>query len=401
MGNGSKNRITLRKGTKNRITVGNGKYNRVTTRAASKRTNICSLPTPPRTWRGKPATLLPRHHRPMQGGDKVIRRNIRSGSLAVEPTAGERSSTARFGRPRLRTRVRASAAVGMAGALVLGLGAGSAFGYFTSSGAGHGSASTATLLPALGAHGVPTTRLVPGGTADVAVEVTNPNLFAVSVVSATAGRRRDRRRRSPDLHSGLGRLHQPRQPQRPDPRRYDAGAVVPCGGLDEHLSPERLPGRELLDPADPHGAFVMSGRRPHRPGRRVRLLLAVIGAVVGVLLTGATGAFGYWLATSADNPSLASRRYPPHWRHTQRGDHSEPEQHDGRRHVRGCLNVPRQRRDPGGAVHAQALPGRGCPRASHRDLLWHHHHHMHRVERARWHVAVHRHTHLRPELGGD
>ena len=123
----------------------------------------------------------------MQGGDKVIRRNIRSGSLAVEPTAGERSSTARFGRPRLRIRVRASAAVGMAGALVLGLGAGSAFGYFTAGGAGHGSASTATLLPALGAHGVPATWLVPGRTADVVVEVTNPNLFAVWVVSATAG----------------------------------------------------------------------------------------------------------------------------------------------------------------------------------------------------------------------
>jgi hypothetical protein len=74
----------------------------------------------------------------------------------------------------------------MAGTLLLGLGVGSAFGYFTSSGAGHGSASTATLLPALGAHGVPTTRLVPGGTADVAVQVTNPNLFAVTVVSATA-----------------------------------------------------------------------------------------------------------------------------------------------------------------------------------------------------------------------
>ena len=75
----------------------------------------------------------------------------------------------------------------MAGALVLGLGAGSAFGYFTSSGAGHGSASTATILPALAAQGVPSTRLLPGGTAEVAVEVTNPNLFAVTVVSATAG----------------------------------------------------------------------------------------------------------------------------------------------------------------------------------------------------------------------
>ena len=50
----------------------------------------------------------------------------------------------------------------------------------------------------------------------------------------------------------------------------------------------------------------MSGGPPHVTGRRVRLLLAVIGAVVGGLLTGATGAFGYWLAMSDDNPSLAT-----------------------------------------------------------------------------------------------
>lgn len=78
----------------------------------------------------------------------------------------------------------ASASVGMAGALLLGLGAGSAFGYFTASGAGNGSASTATMMPVTGTLGTPTTRLVPGGTADVAVMVTNPNPFPVTVVSA-------------------------------------------------------------------------------------------------------------------------------------------------------------------------------------------------------------------------
>ena len=49
----------------------------------------------------------------------------------------------------------------------------------------------------------------------------------------------------------------------------------------------------------------MSGRRPRRSGRRLRLLVAALGALVGVLLTGATGAFGHWLATSTDNPSIA------------------------------------------------------------------------------------------------
>ena len=55
VGNGSKNRITVGKGTKNRIVVGKGKYNRITTRSASKRSNVCSLPVPPRSWRGGPA----------------------------------------------------------------------------------------------------------------------------------------------------------------------------------------------------------------------------------------------------------------------------------------------------------------------------------------------------------
>ncbi len=55
VGDGARNRVTLRKGTKNRVIVGTGRYNRVTTRAASTRSNTCSLPRPPRSWRGSPA----------------------------------------------------------------------------------------------------------------------------------------------------------------------------------------------------------------------------------------------------------------------------------------------------------------------------------------------------------
>lgn len=49
----------------------------------------------------------------------------------------------------------------------------------------------------------------------------------------------------------------------------------------------------------------MSGHpTPLRRGR-VRLMLAILGAVAGVMLTTATGAFGFWLATSTENPSAA------------------------------------------------------------------------------------------------
>jgi hypothetical protein len=68
-------------------------------------------------------------------------------------------------------------------AVVVSLGAGAALAYFTSSGSAHGSASTATLLTVTAGAGTPSTPLLPGGTGDVALTVTNPNNFAVTLVS--------------------------------------------------------------------------------------------------------------------------------------------------------------------------------------------------------------------------
>jgi predicted ribosomally synthesized peptide with SipW-like signal peptide len=69
-------------------------------------------------------------------------------------------------------------------ALVVSLGAGGAYAYFRSSGTGSGSASTGTLLTVTAAAGTPNTPLLPGGPAgDVALTVTNPNSFAVTLVS--------------------------------------------------------------------------------------------------------------------------------------------------------------------------------------------------------------------------
>jgi hypothetical protein len=53
VGNGGKNRITV-KGSKNKVILGRGTKNRVVVRAGSKPRTTCSLPTPPRTWRGSP-----------------------------------------------------------------------------------------------------------------------------------------------------------------------------------------------------------------------------------------------------------------------------------------------------------------------------------------------------------
>jgi hypothetical protein len=67
--------------------------------------------------------------------------------------------------------------------VVVSLGAGAALAYFTSSGSAQGSASTATLLTVTAGAGTPSTPLLPGGTGDVALTVTNPNNFAVTLVS--------------------------------------------------------------------------------------------------------------------------------------------------------------------------------------------------------------------------
>jgi len=72
-------------------------------------------------------------------------------------------------------------------ALLVGLGADTAHAYFGSTGSGTGSASTGTMqtVTVAATTGSPSTPLLPGGTGDVALQVTNPNSFAVTLVSVT------------------------------------------------------------------------------------------------------------------------------------------------------------------------------------------------------------------------
>lgn len=72
-------------------------------------------------------------------------------------------------------------------AMLLGLTGGVAYAYFTSSGSGTGSASTGTMqtVTVAASTGSPTTPLIPEGSGDVALQVTNPNGFAVTLVSVT------------------------------------------------------------------------------------------------------------------------------------------------------------------------------------------------------------------------
>ncbi|AGZ38759.1 LamG domain-containing protein [Actinoplanes friuliensis] len=69
----------------------------------------------------------------------------------------------------------------IAGAVLSLLASGAAYGYWGTMGTGSGSAQTGTAAPLTLTPGTPTTRLYPGGSADVAVTVTNPNPYAVRV----------------------------------------------------------------------------------------------------------------------------------------------------------------------------------------------------------------------------
>jgi len=71
-------------------------------------------------------------------------------------------------------------------ALVLIL-AGAAMAYWSSSGAGSGQAVAGTAAAVILAPGTVTASLYPGGTADVATKVTNPNPYAVVLSGLSAG----------------------------------------------------------------------------------------------------------------------------------------------------------------------------------------------------------------------
>lgn len=87
------------------------------------------------------------------------------------------------------TRRRAVRAAALAG-LLAAAGAGTAYAYWNTAGAGTGSAAAATMqavtVDALVAGDNPKSTLVPGGTADVVLRLTNPNPYAVQVYSVTA-----------------------------------------------------------------------------------------------------------------------------------------------------------------------------------------------------------------------
>ena len=75
--------------------------------------------------------------------------------------------------------------IALAGVMVLtGTLAGGAYAYWTAHASGSGTATVGTVSPVTveAASGTPTSLLVPNGTADLLVQVTNPNAFAVTIV---------------------------------------------------------------------------------------------------------------------------------------------------------------------------------------------------------------------------
>ena len=80
---------------------------------------------------------------------------------------------------------RVVAMLSFVGVLAVG---GTAWAYMTSAGSGHGSGSTASMSTVTlnATAGSPSTPLYPGGTADVSLELNNPNGYAVTLRSVTA-----------------------------------------------------------------------------------------------------------------------------------------------------------------------------------------------------------------------
>lgn len=77
----------------------------------------------------------------------------------------------------------------LAGALTLALGTAAAYAYWTTSGSASGSAAAGDMqtvtVDALVPGDGPASTLIPGGTADVVLRVTNPNPYPVQVYSVT------------------------------------------------------------------------------------------------------------------------------------------------------------------------------------------------------------------------
>jgi hypothetical protein len=73
-------------------------------------------------------------------------------------------------------------------AMTVGITGGTALAFWHVSGAGSGSGATGTpsAVTVEAASGTPSSQLIPGGTADLLVQITNPNAYAVTLVSIAA-----------------------------------------------------------------------------------------------------------------------------------------------------------------------------------------------------------------------
>jgi predicted ribosomally synthesized peptide with SipW-like signal peptide len=90
--------------------------------------------------------------------------------------------------PGRRVSRRTALLVVPAAALAIGLAAGGAYAYFSSSGKGTNGATVGTMqtVTLVTATTAPSTPLLPGGSGDAVVKITNPNGFAVTLVSVTS-----------------------------------------------------------------------------------------------------------------------------------------------------------------------------------------------------------------------
>jgi hypothetical protein len=85
----------------------------------------------------------------------------------------------------MKRRVQRAVVASIAIVISLG-GVNAAAAYFTAGGTGSGTASTGTLSVSVSATtGTPTTPLIPGGTGDVTLKVTNPNNVVVTLTTVT------------------------------------------------------------------------------------------------------------------------------------------------------------------------------------------------------------------------
>lgn len=86
---------------------------------------------------------------------------------------------------RTRAAAGATGLVALVVALVLGAGAGTAFAFFVDGGTGTGTITAGTVksVTLIGASGTVVSKLVPGGTADLIIDLDNPNATHVIITS--------------------------------------------------------------------------------------------------------------------------------------------------------------------------------------------------------------------------